>query len=154
MAIEYTLLLKDKKLSEEILIKKIESMGYRCSHIERLSGGIAISLYEQVGVKVYLYDSYNVWDICFLEREFIAEKNLSFRWDMFYPDIDQQYKVMLKIIFELMDELNEEAVLLGSGSEEYCFFRENESILLNGESKIWGWKYFKDIIEGKDVAYV
>ena len=161
MAIEYTLLLKDGKLTKEMLMRKIESMGYTCNHMEQLPKGIAIILYEQVGFEVFLLeynqnDYYRVWDIGFLEREFTYEKSLSFRWDKFYPDVDQQYKVMLKLIFELMDELNEEALLLGSGSGEYCFFRENAPLLLNSEyeSSIWKWRHFKDMIADREVAYV
>lgn len=161
MAIEYTLLLKDGKLTKEMLMGKIEAMGYSCDHTEQLPKGIVIFLYEQVGFEVFLsefnhHDSYRVWDIGFLEREFIYEKFLSFRWNMSYLDIDQQYKVMLKLIFELMDELNGEALLLGSGSEEYCFFRENKPILLNSEYElsIWKWRHFNDIITGREVTYV
>lgn len=158
MAIEYTLLLKDKKLSEEILLKKIQLMGYSCNCVERLpNGGIAVLLYEQIGFAVFLFDSngypYNGWDSDFLKREFICERKLTFRWDKFYPDIELQYEVMLKIIFELMDELNEEALLLGSGSEEMCAFREDEATLLNNESGIWDRKYFKDIIADRTFIY-
>lgn len=159
MAIEYTLLMKDKKLSDDILLKKIQSMGYSCNCVEQLKrGGVAISLYEQTGFAVFLYDSdsypFNGWDSYFLKREFIWKRSLSFRWDKTYSDVEQQYKIMLKIIFELMEELNEEAVLLGSGSEELCVFREDEAILLNNESGIWGWKHFKDIIADRDFVYV
>lgn len=159
MAIEYTLLLKDKKLSEDILLKKIQSMGYSCTDMEQLPrGGLAVFLYEQTGFAVFLSDSgsypFNGWDIEFLKREFIWERRLSFRWDKFYTDIEQQYKVMLKIIFELMDELNEEAVLLGGGGEELCVFREDEATLLNNESGIWGQKYFKDIVADRKFVYV
>ena len=161
MAIEYTLLLKDGKLTKEMLMGKIESMGYSCNHTEQLPKGIAIILYEQVGFEVFLLeynqnDYYRVRDIGFLEREFTIGKSLIFRWDKFYSDVEQQYKVMLKLIFELMDELNEEALLLGSGGEEYCFFRENKPILLNHEyeSSIWKWRHFKDIITGREVTYV
>lgn len=161
MAIEYTLLLKDGKLTKEMLMGKIESMGYCCDHTEQLPKGIVINLHDQIGFEVFLSesnhnDSYRVWDIGFLEREFIYEKSLSFRWDKFYLDVDQQYKVMLKLIFELMDELNGEALLLGSVSQEYCFFRENAPLLLNAEyeSSIWKWRHFKDIITGREVAYV
>lgn len=86
-------------------------------------------------------------------NEFIWERSLSFRWDKFYSDTEQQYEVMLKIIFELMDELKEDALLLGSGSEELCVFREDEENLLNNESGIWDWNHFKDIIAGRSVVY-
>lgn len=49
MAVEYTLLLKDKKLSKEILVKKIESLGFSCSKIEKLTKGICINLNEEIG---------------------------------------------------------------------------------------------------------
>ena len=161
MAIEYTLLLKDEKLTKEMLMGKIELMGYSCNHTEQRPEGIAIILYEQVGFEVFLSkskhnDYYNVWDIGFLEREFIYEKFLSFRWDKFYPDVDQQYKVMLRLIFALMDELNEEALLVGSVSQEYCFFRKDAPLLLNSEyeTSIWKWRHFKDVITDREVAYV
>ena len=86
-------------------------------------------------------------------NEFIWERSQSFRWDKFYSDTEQQYEVMLKIIFELMDELKEDALLLGSGSEELCVFREDEETLLNNESGIWDWNHFKDIIAGRSVVY-
>ena len=39
MAIEYTLLLKNEKLTKEMLMGKIESMGYSCNHTEQLQKG-------------------------------------------------------------------------------------------------------------------
>lgn len=38
---------------------------------------------------------------------------------------------MLKIMFDLTAELNEEAILVSNGDTEVCFFRENKPILLN-----------------------
>lgn len=72
MAIEYTLLCKDRKLSREILVKKIKSMGFSCSKIEQGAEGICIDLSEEIGVgaapggckhrtyRVVRADSYNL----------------------------------------------------------------------------------------------
>lgn len=46
---EYTLLLKEKKLTEEILVNKIESLGFSCSKIEQLTKGICINLIKEIG---------------------------------------------------------------------------------------------------------
>lgn len=78
MAIEYTLLLKDKKLSEEILVKKIEVLGYLCSRTERLAKGICIDLNEQIGFAVFLLESesypYNSWETNFFQTVLYSKK--------------------------------------------------------------------------------
>lgn len=58
---------------------------------------------------------------------------------------------MLKILYDLAAELNEEAILISNGDTEMCFFRENKSILLNNESGIWSRDCLKDIIVNRDV---
>lgn len=158
MAIEYTLLLKDKKLSEEILIKKIESLGYLCNEIEQLSKGICVNLNEEIGFSVFLFDSgnypYNSWETIFLQGDFLSERILEFRMVKEYSAFEKQYTVMLKILFDLVTELNEEAILVSNGDTELCFFRENNPILLNNESGIWNKNCFRDIIVNKDVCYM
>ena len=158
MAIEYTLLLNDKKLSEDILVKKIESLGYLCNKIERISKGICINLNEEIGFSVFLFNSgnypYNSWETIFFEGDFISERILKFRMVKEYLDFEKRYNVMLIILFDLMAELNEEAILLSNGDTELCYFRRNKSILLNNESGIWSQSCFRDIIVNREVCYM
>lgn len=157
MAIEYTLLLKDKRLSEEILIKKIETMGYSCNKFEQLAEGISIDLNEEIGFSVILFDSgeypYNSWESIFLENDFISETTLEFRMVKEYREIEKRYNTMLKIVFDLAIELNEDAILTSNGDTELCFFRANRAVLLNNESGIWSRNCFRDIIMDRDVCY-
>lgn len=157
MAIEYTLLLKGEKLSEEVLIKKIESLGYSCNRIEQLAKGICINLNEEVGFSVFLFDSgdypYNSWETNFLENDFISERTLAIRMVKEYYELEKRYNIMLKILFDIATELNEDAILVSNGDTELCFFRENEAILLNNESGIWSKDCFKDIILNRDVCF-
>lgn len=61
---------------------------------------------------------------------------------------------MLKMLFDLAIELNEDAVLISNGDTELCFFRKNNGILLNNESGIWNKECFKDVIVDKDICYM
>ena len=157
MAIEYTLLLKDKKISEENLVKRIESFGYVCNRREQLTKGVWFDLNEEIGFSVFLVDSanypYNSWEIDFLKDDFIYEQFLKFRFSKEYLDFEKRYEVMLKIIFDLENELNVDAILVRNGDTELCFFRENKTILLNNESGVWNMDCFKDVIINRDVCY-
>ena len=157
MAIEYTLLCKDRKLSIEILVKKIESLGLSCSKIEHLAKGICIDLSEEIGFYLFLFDvgnyPYNSWETTFLTEDFTFERTLQFRMDKGYFDIEKRYGVMLRILFDLTEELNEEAILVWCGGEEMCFFREDKPVLLNNESGIWSRACFQDVIADRAVCY-
>ena len=74
--------------------------------------------------------------------------------DKEYLEFEKRYNVMLKILFDLATELNEEAILVSNGDTELCFFRENKPVLLNNESGIWSRDFFKDIIVSRDVSYM
>lgn len=157
MAIEYTLLCKDRKLSKEILVKKIESMGFSCSKTEQGVEGICIDLSEEIGFYVFLLDAgkypYNAWETTFFAGVFTFERTLQFRMDKGYFDFEKRYGVMLRILFDLTAELNEEAILVWCGGEEMCFFREDKPALLNNESGIWSRDCFKDVIAEREVCY-
>ena len=157
MAIEYTLLCKDRKLSIEILVKKIESLGLSCSKIEHQAKGICIDLSEDIGFYLFLFDvgnyPYNSWETTFLTEDFTFERTLQFRMDKGYFDIEKRYGVMLRILFDLTEELNEEAILVWCGGEEMCFFREDKPVLLNNESGIWSRACFQDVIADRAVCY-
>lgn len=152
VAIEYTLLLKDKKISKEILIKKVESLGFSCSKIGQSAKGICIDMNDEIGFSIFLTDAgnypYNSWETTFLKGDFIIQRTLEFRMAKEYLEIEKRYDVMLKILFDLSMELNEEAILVGNGDTELCFFRGNKPILLNNESGIWNRDPFKNIIQG------
>ena len=157
MAIEYTLLCKDRKLSIEILVKKIESLGLSCSKIEHQAKGICIDLSEEIGFYLFLFDvgnyPYNSWETTFLTEDFTIERTLQFGKDKVYFDIEKRYGVMLRILFDLTEELNEEAILVWCGGEEMCFFREDKPVLLNNESGIWSRACFQDVIADRAVCY-
>lgn len=157
LAIEYTLLCKDRKLSIEILVKKIESLGLSCSKIEHQAKGICIDLSEEIGFYLFLFDvgnyPYNSWETTFLTEDFTFERTLQFRMDKGYFDIEKRYGVMLRILFDLTEELNEEAILVWCGGEEMCLFREDKPVLLNNESGIWSRACFQDVIADRAVCY-
>ena len=158
MAIEYTLLLKDKKLSEEVLIKNIKSMGYSCNKIEPISKGVCINLNEEIGLSIFLFDSwnypYNSWETILPQGIFLSERVLECRMIKDYSALEQRYNFMLKLFFDLMSELNEDAILVSNGDTELCFFRRNRPVLLNNRSGIWNRNCFEDIIVNRDVCYL
>ena len=147
----------DRKLSIEILVKKIESLGLSCSKIEHQAKGICIDLSEEIGFYLFLFDvgnyPYNSWETTFLTEDFTFERTLQFRMDKGYFDIEKRYGVMLRILFDLTEELNEEAILVWCGGEEMCFFREDKPVLLNNESGIWSRACFQDVIADRAVCY-
>lgn len=107
---------------------------------------------------MFLFDTekypYNSWETKFFEGDFISERTLQFRMVKEYSELEKRYNVMLKILFDLATELNEDAILVSNGDTELCFFRENKPILLNNESGIWNRDCFKDIIVNRDVCYI
>lgn len=153
MAIEYCLLLKSNKLSNEILAGKIESLGYLCNNIEFLEKGICINLNNEIGFSIFLINTnnsqYNSWETNFMENEFEFERSLKFRMTKDYFKFKECYSVMLRILFDLVIDLNEEAIFINNGDTELCIFRENRTILVNNENGIWESCCFKDIIEEK-----
>lgn len=155
MAIEYSLLLKSQKLSKEILIGKIESLGYSCNKIETLTKGICINLNKEIGFSIFLVRTnnypYNSWESNFTESKFTFEKILIFRFAKEYSEFEKRYDTMLKILFELAIEINEEAIFISNGDTELCFFRGNKDILLNNETGIWDSNCFRDILKSFDV---
>ncbi|MBR1701689.1 MAG: hypothetical protein IJ716_07000 [Lachnospiraceae bacterium] len=157
MAIEYTLLLKDKRLSKDVLIKKIESLSFSCSKVEQLAKGICINLNEEIGFSAFLLDAgnypYNLWETTFFAGDFIFERTLNFRMVMEYLNFEKRYNVMLRILFDLATELNEDAILVSNWDTELCLFRKNKSIVLNNETGVWSNDCFKNIIVNRDVYY-
>lgn len=157
MAIEYTLLLKEKKLTEEILVNKIESLGFSCSKIEQLTKGICINLIKEIGFSVFLIDAgnypYNSWETTFFLGDFLFERALKFRMAMEYVSLEKRYNAMLRILFELTFELSEEAIFVSNEDTEVCFFRKDKSILINNESGIGSNDCFKYFIANREVNY-
>ena len=138
------------------MIKKLESLGLSCSKIDLLDKGICINLNEEIGFSVFLSDAgkypYNSWKTSLYAGDFMFERILEFRMTKDYLYYEKRYNAMLKILFDLAAELNEEAILVSNGDTEMCFFRENKPILLNNESGIWSRDCFKDIIVNRDVC--
>lgn len=158
MAIEYSVLIKDKNLTGEVLIKKLEGMGYTCDSIETLPKGIGINLNEEVGFSIYLINagSYplNSWVTSFYKDEYIFQRTLEFRLVKKFNNWEKRYKVMLAVVFDLILDLKEEALLISNGDTELCMFKEDGKIYLKNKSEIWNRKFFKDIIVGKNIEYV
>ena len=116
MAINYTVKMKDKKLTEQILKKEFENLGYESKHIETISKGICIDFMEELGFYVYLIDAsnypYNRWTTKFLEEEFVFERTLQFRFDKEFDNLEKRYTVMLSVVFRLLINIKEEALSL------------------------------------------
>jgi len=155
---EYTLLLKERKLSKDYLVRKIESLGFSCSKVEQLAKGICINIDKEIGFSVYLLDAgdypYNLWETTFLTGDFSVERTLEFRMSKEYLEPERRYNVMLNIVFDLAIELNEEAILVSNGDTELCFFRKDMPILLNNVSGIWDRECFKNIAINRNVRYI
>lgn len=107
---------------------------------------------------MFLFDSgnypYNIWETKFLENDFISKKTLEFRMAKDFCEYKKRYELILKIIFDLSLELNEEAILISNGDIELCFIKENREILLNNESGIWDNDCFRESIRNKNVSYI
>lgn len=155
MSIGYTLLLENKKLTEEILIKKIKSMGYSYDNIEHQSEQIMIDLNKELGLSLCLFNAknypYNSWETDFLEKEYLYEQVLDIRLDKEYLELKKRYNFVLEVIFDLMQILKINALLLSNGDTELCFFNKDFSILLNNETGIWDRECFSNIIANKNI---
>ena len=156
MALEYDLRLKNKKLTEEILKKKLESMGYSCKTVKQLANGICIDLFAEAGFMVWLTDSgnppYDAYDSDLLGREFPYEEDLCFQLDKEWEDVEERYHVLLKMVFELMEELQEEAVLACNWDAEICYFNGIDPVVLNNEWGHWDIDCFQEVIVGREIV--
>ncbi|WNS43307.1 SitI3 family protein [Paenibacillus sp. MMS20-IR301] len=155
MAIEYSLKV-EKKISEELLIQELESIGYANIQIVRLTKGIEINQFEKTfGLNLCLTDSsdypYNAMDTQFLRNEFVYETTLSFR---FINNIynNESYKFMLSLVFNLLRNHNLNALLLSNGDNELCFFAK-ENIYLENSSYIWDNGCFAEVLKGRSYYY-
>lgn len=157
MAIGYSVIMENKKLTEKILIGKFEELGLLCNNIENLDKGINIDFNAELGFSVYLIDAgefpYNSWETIFYETDFAFEKILGFRFDDDYIDLEKRYKIMLTIVFNLMLELKENAIFISNGDTELCLFKQDSKIYINTKTGIWDRSFFRDIIIGKDIEY-
>ncbi len=157
MSIEYSVLIKEKKITEAILIKKLQLMGYSCNMIEKLSKGINIDLNEAIGFSVYLIDvdnyPYNSFDTIFEKEEFIFQQILGFRYIKEYDDLQTRYNTMLTLIFDIIIELQGEAIFIDSNDTEVCLFKGESKICLMNKSGIWDRNFFRNIIKDKEVIY-
>ena len=157
MAIGYTLVMKDSRLTEEILFKKLEDMGCKCDNVEKLRNGVSLSFEDNIGFTVYLTNSrnypYNIWETELLEDDFTSEKVLEFRIDKDYPNYEERYMVIFTIIFDLMRELMENAILFNNSNRELCFFGADTTVLLNSKAEIWNQNLFKDFLVNRDIRY-
>lgn len=160
MAAEYQLLMRDKRLTEEMLVKKINMLGYSCDEIEQLPRGIGIGLYEEAGFMVYLSDKaehpFNGQEAQgeLVDREFTAQKSLDFRMDGSYPDFDKPYFDMFRIVFDLTGELNEEALFISNYNSELFLFRTDKTILVNRNNESWFRKNVLGFVGDRTVLYV
>lgn len=150
MAIEYSLKI-EKKLSEPLLVRELESMGYKNIDVVELPKGIEISQFEkELGLTVYLTESseypYNAYDTQFLRNEFVYESTLSFRFiNNSYNN--KSYEFVLSLVFNLMKNNNSNALFLSNGDNELCFFTKSY-IYLENSSHVWDKGYFAEILKG------
>lgn len=158
MAIGYSLKIKGSRLDDNILISKFADMNYTYTNITNLPKGVSIDFYRELGFTVSLTDAgnypYNSWETGFQKEDFVFRKSLEFRFDKEYDDLVKRYNIMLKIIFDMVSELHEEAILISNGDTELCLFKETGEILLNNKSEIWNCNCFKDAIKGKNIEYL
>ena len=150
VSVSYLVKMKGKKLNKEILVKAFEDLGYVSKSMELLAKGICLDYFEELGFLVYLTDGgdypYNRWDTIFYEKEFIVESTLDFHFNKQYEDNEKRYWVMLSVVFTLMMNIGEEAILISNYDTELCLFKENGQVLLNNQNGIWKWGCFKDFI--------
>lgn len=158
MAIGYTVLMEGKKLTDQILLRKFEELGYEYDSFEKLSKGISLSYINELGLIVSLIDSgdypYNGWDTIFSKKEFIYERIIDFRLEKEYSDLEKRYSVLMKLVFELILELKEKAIFISNGDTELCYFGEESEIYLNNKNGIWDTAYFREIILEKNIKYL
>lgn len=76
------------------------------------------------------------------------ERTLEFRFDKFYEYWEKRYSIMLTIVFELILNMKEKAILISNIDTELCLFKENGEILLNNQNGIWNQIFFRDMISG------
>lgn len=160
MAIEYSVLIGNGTLSEELLIKRFSLLGHDCNSIENVGNGISIDLSDELGFFVHFIKSrnypFNSCETIFLDRDFVFKQVLGFRFAKEYENFENRYQIMLSVIFGLMQELEERAIFLNNDSGELCFFN-NGKIYLNNQSGIWTQNPFQEIVlsqNAKSVIYI
>lgn len=155
MSLEYDLKIETDTLTEELLVEEFQNSGYSCKNIARIGKGIVINEFQKtLGFTVYLTVAsnypYNCVDTIFNNKEFVFEKTLSFSFEKNFEKIDLSYKIMLDLIFNLMQKLETNALFRGNGENDFCYFDKEQKIYLNNINGIWNKSHFKDIIVGKN----
>lgn len=155
MAIEYSLKV-EKKISEDLLMQELESMGYANIQIVRITKGIEINQFKKkFGLNLYLTESsdypYNAVDTQFLRNEFVYETTLSFR---FINNIynNESYEFMLSLVFNLLRNNNSNALFSSNGDNELCFFAKKD-IYLENSSYVWDNGCFAEVLKGRSYYY-
>lgn len=132
-------------------------MGFRCKAVEKIPRGVCLDFYKELGFLLYLTDGggypYNHWNSIFYEEDFVVESTLEFLFNKDYEDYEKRYLIILSVVFTLMLNIREEAILISNYDTELCLFKENGEILLNRQNAIWNWGCFKDFIENKNAGY-
>ena len=149
MSIGYTLFMKDRRLTKEILLSKLSEMGWFHTSIDVLpKGGIRLSFEKQVGAYIYLFHTERenkVYEMQFLNEMMLYSNVLDFELVKDYPNecYEDRHKNIFKIIFELMYGLREQALLVHYSSFEMCFFSEEQMVIINKECALWNEGFLK-----------
>ncbi|MHC5218560.1 hypothetical protein ACYSNR_18130 [Enterococcus sp. LJL128] len=156
MAIEYEWKMRDRCLSKEILYKKFDELGIQIAESKDLEKGIALTKFDkEIGFKSYLLDAdqypYNIWDSQMINNEFEFAQVLIFRFIKENDNLEYTYKIMLDLLFSIIEEFQVPSIFLGNGENEYAYFSEENKMYLDNSSGIWERSYFKEVIKNRSM---
>ncbi|WP_051542004.1 hypothetical protein [Clostridium lundense] len=137
MSIEFSLKVKDNIVNENLLINEINKLGVN-AYVDKINeeeDRFEIdSIHEPLGFSVIFIKNkkppYNTWETKFLETDFQYNQIVWFEFDK-EADLSITQRNALKIIFNLMKQLNTSALLTSSVYDDICYFKNATDVYIN-----------------------
>lgn len=136
MSIEFSLKIKDNVVNENLLINEINKLGVN-AFVDKISEEERFeinSIYKSLGFNVIFIKNkkmpYNVCETKFLEIDFQYNQIVWFEFDK-EADLSITQRNALKIIFNLMKQLNTSALLTSSVYDDICYFKNTTDVYIN-----------------------
>jgi len=154
VALEYSFMLEDLKLSDDDIFDELKKMGIPLDiiKIEKIPKGIQITeTYDTLGFSLALIDtsdSYYGYESEYFLEEFKGQQDLSFRINKFF-DWEKAIVNMLTIVFEIMDKVHSNCIFEFNGDTVYLA-RFNEEIHINNNTGFWDNESFKQFIKHRE----
>lgn len=149
MAIDFSLNLEGKTLNKDNIIKAVWPLVKITENdiIINSERMVFNSTYDTLGFVITLIEeyigNYNLIETRFLCNDFEFNQLLMFEFNKEF-ELISSYKNAIKIIFNLMANIDTRALLSTSTFVDLCFFSGNKKLIINSKSEIMNDNDIKD----------